>query len=191
MTIRTLRKGYSNLSMLQRLSLADNAIARDDEAEALAIKKASPREHYSRPDFCELFDEITRIRLCNLIVRLGHIMNFDLFHSMELEKLNNKSVSDRHERLSNDLKLAAYLYVRATDSWNVINDEMGLRPNFDDEIGGFLLSKEVLQRKDILMRAMAFSESEAKEYVRKQTGSEVFRTVEDEIDEYRKYLNLK
>ena len=57
--------------------------------------------------------------------------------------------------------MAAYLYVRATDSWNAINDELGLRPNFDEEIGEHLLAVELLRYKDSLMRTYAFWEDDA------------------------------
>ena len=54
MNINSLRKNYDSLTMLQRLALADNALGRDDDGEALAIKNASPRIAYTQPDFCEL-----------------------------------------------------------------------------------------------------------------------------------------
>jgi hypothetical protein len=190
-TIKTLRKSYENLSMLQRLSLADNAVARDDEIEALAIKAASPKIHYSQPDFIALFDQILRIRLCNLITRLGYILNFDLLLFAELEKLIDKSVSSKHERINDDLRLAGYLYVRATDSWNAINDELSLRPHFDEEIGGILFSIELLHAKDAIMREYAFSEDEARAYIQKLTGMSEIKTIEQEIQDYRDYLELK
>ena len=91
MTIKTLRKDYENLSMLQRLSLLDNAISRNDDSEAQAIMAASPRKSYSQPDYCDFFDQINHIRLCNLIFRLGYMMNFNLFRECLSEKLKNKS----------------------------------------------------------------------------------------------------
>ncbi len=71
MNIKTLRKSYENLTMLERLSLADNALARDDESELRAIVAASPREHYSQTDWKDMLESINQFRFCNLIVRLS------------------------------------------------------------------------------------------------------------------------
>ncbi len=67
MNIKTLRRNYDELTRLERLSLADNAEARDDENEIKAIIAASPREHFSQTDFYDLMREITTFRLFNLI----------------------------------------------------------------------------------------------------------------------------
>ena len=190
MTIKTLRKGYENLSMLQRLSLLDNAISRDDESEAAAITAASPRKIFSQTDYCNLFDEITRIRLCNLIVRLGHLMVFDQLTHYTLDKIDKKSSVHEQERLTNNLRLSAFLYVRATDSWNAVNDELGLRKTFDQEIGEVLFCSHLLQSKDAVMRKIAFSEDEVRTYLLKRTGSGGMKTIDDEINDYREYLEL-
>ncbi len=91
MNIKTLRKSYENLTMLERMSLADNALARDDESELRAIVAASPREGFRQPDYFNLMEEITRFRLINLICRLGYIMQFDFFlMQAELDVLRSK-----------------------------------------------------------------------------------------------------
>jgi hypothetical protein len=190
MTIKTLRKGYENLSMLQRLSLLDNAISRDDESEAEAITAASPRKIFSQTDYCNLFADITRIRLCNLIIRLGHLMMFDQLTHYALDKIDKKSSFHEQERLANDLRLSAFLYVRATDSWKSVNDQLGLRTNFDEEIGELLFSTELLQSKEAAMRQLAFTEAEARAYLLKRTGSDNMKTIDDEIAGYREYLEL-
>ncbi len=79
----------------------------------------------------------------------------------ELDVLKNKPNMEREERLFEDVSLAAFLYVRATDSWKALNDELGLRPNFDEEIAEFILSLDLMEAKEKLMRKMAFSETEA------------------------------
>jgi hypothetical protein len=177
--------------MLQRLALADNALGRDDESEALAIKEASPRVSYTAADFSELFDEIIRIRICNLVVRLGYIMNFDFLQFCELEKLIDKSDSKPNKKFSKDLRLAAFLYVRATDAWNAVNDELGLRKDFDEEVGATMFAIDLLKSKERVMRTYAFSEAEAKAYMKKQTGDEEIRTMEQEIEAYREHLKVK
>ena len=190
MNTSKLRKNYGNLTMLQRLALADNALGRDDDSEALAIKDASPKVTYTRPDFFDLYDEILRIRICNLVTRLGHIITFDYWLQMEGDAYCEKSSSRPKKRLNGNLRLAGYLYVRATDSWNAVNAELGLRPNFDKELGKHLFEFSLLIRKDSLIREVAFSEVEAMAFVRKATGETEFRTIADEIDGYRKMLEL-
>jgi len=191
MTIKTLRKGYENLTMLQRLALADNAMARDDDSEARAIKAASPRVGYTHPDFWETFEKITNIRMCNLIVRLGYMMSFDFFSIRELEELNDKSVSASGKRLDNDLRMAAFLYVRTTDCWNALNDELSLQPNFDATLGTLLLSIDLFKAKDAVMRAYAFSEDEARKHIFEQTGNNSCKTAKEEIKALKEYLEIK
>ncbi len=191
MNIKSLRKSYENLTMLERLSLADNALARDDESELRAIVAASPREGFKQPDYFNLMEEITRFRLINLIVRFSYIMQFDFFCELsEREFYSDKPNEERDERILLDMKMSAYLYVRATDSWKILNDELGLRPNFDEEMSEVLFSLEMMKRKEMLMRKIAFTEDEAKEHLKAQIGSDKMQTLEDEIEAIRKALNL-
>ncbi len=191
MTIKTLRKSYESLTMLQRLSLLDNAISRDDLSEAEAITAASPKKIFSQTDYCNIFEEINRIRMTNMVIRLGYMLTFDFLLLGESNCLKNKSVLANKERQVNDLRLSAFLYVRATDSWNAVNDELGLRPNYDEAIGDILFPFDILQWKDEMLRECAFSEDEAKEYIFERTGRNDFKTMENEIDEFRKYLKLE
>lgn len=181
MNIKTLRRNYEQLTMLERLSLADNAEARDDENEIRAINAASPKEPYRQVDFYNLMQEITIFRLCNMIARLGYIMLFDFFLESDFED---------EERLSNDARFVAYLYVRTTDSWKAVNDEIGLRPDFDAETAEYLFSIVMLKRKDNLLRNFAFTETEAREFSKVKTGSGEIKTLEDEIRDIREVLNL-
>lgn len=191
MNIKSLRRSYDNLTMLERLSLADNALARDDENELRAIVAASPRKSFSQVDYFDLLGEITKFRLCNLIVRFSYIMQYDYFWTRSgLEILEGKSNSEGYKRLINDMKMSAYLYVRATDSWKILNDELGLRPNFDEEMSEFLFSLEMMNAKEQTMREIAFTEDEAKEHLKAHTGSDKMQTLEDEIEATRKALNL-
>ncbi|MGI8670399.1 MAG: hypothetical protein ACR2J3_11240 [Aridibacter sp.] len=180
MNIKTLRKNYAELTMLERLSLVDNAKARDDENEISAIVAASPRETYRQTDFYNLMQEINKFRLCNLIARLGYIMLFDLFLQFDSEE-NEKT---------DEARLAAFCYVRATDSWKTLNDELGLRPDFDAEIGEHLFAIGVLKRKDSLLRDFAFNENEAREFIKGETGNGKIITSEDEIKTIREALEL-
>lgn len=180
MSIKSLRRSYEHLTMLERLSLVDNALSRDDDSELYAIKAASPKEAYTKPDFYDLLQEITTFRLCNLIVRLDYVMNFDFFFREGIERLKNLSESDDVDRLFDNAKAAAYLYVRATDAWNMVNDELGLRPDFDDEIGGLLFSVSLLKAKEAIMRRFAFTEDEVKVCVKDETGEYQIQTIEDE-----------
>ncbi len=190
MNTKGLRRNYENLTLLQRLALADHALGRDDESEALAIKNASPQISYTQTDFCELLTEINQIRLCNIVIRLGYVMCFDIVLEQHLEKLIDKSDSKHESPTENQLKLWAYLYVRATDSWAVINSELGLRTNFVEQIGEYLLAVDLLEAKDAALRSIAFTEEEAKEYIRMRTGEDQLRTIENEAAEYRQYLKL-
>ncbi len=189
MNIKALRKDYQNLSVKQRLAILDNAIARGDDSEAQAIANASPRKTFTQTDYGELYEEINRIRFCNLIVRLGYIMTFDFGTHFELENLNNKSSLQRETAILNHLRLTAFLYVRATDAWKAVNEELGLRNDWDAEIGQFLFSIKLLQAKDAMMREFAFSEDEARAYLFKQTGKAEIKTLEDEIEGYREHLS--
>lgn len=182
MNIKNLRRNYDNLTRLERLSLADNAEARNDENEVRAIVAASPREHFSQTDFYDLKREITTFRLCNLIARLGYIMLFDLF--LQLEDADS-------ERTFDDAKLAAFCYVRATDSWKTVNDELGLRPNFDAEISEHLFAIEVLNQKNGILREIAFNEAEAREFLKAKTGKDKIKTIDEEIKDIREALGLQ
>lgn len=191
MNIKSLRKNYDGLTMLERLSLADNAAARDDEDEQRAINAASPKENYRQVDFYDLLREITTFRLCNLIVRLSYIMQFDYFiMEAELNIYSKNFNAERDERLINDAKMAAFLYVRATDAWRIVNDELGLRPNFDEEMAQFLFSIEMMKDKEETMRHLAFSEDEAREQIKKHTGTDKIQTLEDEIKAIKEVLEL-
>jgi len=163
--------------MLERLSLADQAVARDDESEIKAIVAASLRVTYSQPDYLELFENINRGRFCNLITRLSYIMQFDTFGLVE-------------EEVTDHTRLAAYLYVRATDSWRAVCEEFGLCPDFSKQICQHLFAVEALEMKDSLLREFAFTESEARDYIEKQTGISKIQTLADEITAIREALGL-
>lgn len=180
MNIKNLRRNYDELTMLERLSLADKAISRDDENEITAINAASPKESFRQVDYYDLMQGIKTFRLCNLIVRFGYVMQFDFF-LCDFEE---------NERAINHAKLAAYLYVRATDSWKAVNDELGLRPNFDEEMSEFLFALEMMKSKEEIMRKLAFTEDEAKKFIKANTGNDKFQTLEDEIKAIREALDL-
>ncbi len=181
MNIKSIRRNYESLTRLERLSLADNAISRDDENEIRAIVAASPRQTFSQVDYLNLLDDITKFRLCNLICRLGYIMLFDFF-------LQSEFADD--ERISDDARLAAFCYVRATDSWKAVNDELGLRPNFDEEISEHLFAVVLLNRKDSLLREFAFTEDEARKFIKTKVKIEKIQTLDDEMKAIREALDL-
>ncbi len=191
MNLKSIRHNYDGLTMMERLALVDNAISRDDESEITAINAASPRESFRQVDYYNLFKEITTFRLCNLILRLGYIMSFDYFcQQAELDCLNNKSNSNDHKRIMNAARMAAYLYCRATDSWKIVSDELGLRPNYDEEISELLFSIELMQEKEGIMRKLAFTEDEVKKHLKKNIGSDQMQTVIDEAKAIREALDL-
>ncbi len=191
MNIKTLRKSYENLTMLERLSLADNAIARDDENELQAIVAASPRKHFSQVDYLDLLEQIKIFRLCNLIVRLSYITQYDYFlASSGIEFLENGDETEKYERLEKDMKMSAFLYVRATDSWKTLNDELGLRPNYDEEMSAFLFSFVMMEAKEKTMREVAYTEDEVRERIKETTGGDKIQTLEDEIKAIREALEL-
>ncbi len=139
MNLKSIHRNYEHLTMLERLSLADKAVSRGDKSEIKAVVAASPRQTYSQPDYLDLLENINRLRFCNLIVRLSYVMQFDYFFQCDFEG---------DERISNNAKVAAYLYVRATDAWKAVSDEFGLRPDYNQEICALLYSVEMLNRKD-------------------------------------------
>jgi hypothetical protein len=191
MNIRNLRKNYDALTMLERFALADNAVARDDEIEIRAINDASPKEQFRQVDYYDLMREVTTFRLCNLIVRLSYIMQFDYFSTLaEFEIMKKKPNFERVERLMTDARMTAFLYVRATDSWKIINDELGLRPNYDEEISEFLFSIVLMREKEEVMRKMAMTETEAREEIKKHTGKGKIQTLADEIKAIKEALDL-
>jgi hypothetical protein len=125
--------------------------------------------------------EIKIFRLASMIVRLGYIMKFDFFQQFDFQKSDG---------VSNMAKLAAYLYVRATDSWKDLNDELGLRPNYDEELGEHLLAIEILRRKEIFLREVAFTEDEVRTFIKSKDGIEQMQTIEDEKKAIREVLGL-
>lgn len=192
MNIKSLRKDYKNLTLLERLSLADNAASRDDENEQRAINAASPKESFRQVDFYDLLTEITTFRLCNLIVRLSYIMQFDYFTmEAELNILSKKFSLEKDERLLINQRMTAFLFVRATDSWQAVNDELGLRPNYDEEISQFLFSIEMMKEREEIMRKLAFTEDEASEHLKKRTGDGKTQTLADEIKAIKEALGLQ
>ncbi len=166
--------------MLERLSLADHAVARNDESEVRAIIAASPRVCYSQPDYLALFENINMFRFCNLITCLRYIMQFSLFCIIDEDR----------EGLPDYARLAAYLYVRATDSWRTVCDEFRLRPDFNEQISNSLFSVAMLEVKDKLLREIAFTESEAVDYLGKQCGISKIQTLADETKAIREVLGL-
>jgi hypothetical protein len=191
MNIKNLRRNYDGLTMLERLALADNAEARDDESEIRAINAASPKEHFRQVDFYDLMRQITTFRLCNLIVRLSYIINFDFFITLaELDILKSKPNYEAHEKHVEDAKMSAFLYVRATDSWQIVNNELGLRPNWDEEISEFLFSHKIMKEKEDVMRRMALNEDEATELIKKHYGNGRVKSLEDEANSIREALGL-
>ncbi len=181
MNIKNVRKKYENLTMLERLSLLDNAISRGDESEAKAVVSASPRKTFSQPDYLDLFENINKFRFFNLIVRFGYVMQFDYFLQCELTD---------EERRTSDARLAAYLYVRATDAWKEVCNELVLRLDFEKEIAEHLFSLEMLNRKDTLLREFAFTEDEVKKFIKTKTGIEKIQTLADEKNAIREALGL-
>lgn len=177
MNLKAIQRDYGQLTMLERLSVADQAIARDDEGEVKAIIAASPRVHYSQPDYVELFENINRARFCNLITRLNYVMMFDAFGLVEEGKVTDH------------MRFAAYLYVRATDSWSAICDEFVLCPEFGEKICQHLFAVEMLETQDHLLREFAFTESEAQAYTTKAGGGQI-QTLADEIKAMREVLGL-
>ncbi len=118
-------------------------------------------------------------------------MNFDYFcKQAELDILKNKSSLKDKERLLNAASMAAFLYCRAKDAWQTVNDELGLRPNYDEEISKFLFSIDLMKAKEKVMRKMAFTECEASEYLKKNHGGGKIQTVEDEVKAIREVLDL-
>jgi hypothetical protein len=163
--------------MMERLSLADQAVARNDKSEREAIVAASPRVVFSQPDYSELSEKIIITRLCNLITRLNYIMMFDIFGIVEVET-------------TDQMRLAAYLYVRATDSWRAVCDEISVSPDFNQQTSRLLVAVEVLEFKDSLLREFTFTESEAKDYVEKRCGSGDMKTLATETKAMREALGL-
>jgi hypothetical protein len=191
MNIKNLRNNYDGLTMLERLALADNAEARDDESELRAINAASPKEHFRQVDFYDLMKQITTFRLCHLITRLSYIMNFDFFCMLaELEMLKDKPNFSKCDKYLEDAGMSAFLYCRATDSWQIVNDELGLRPNWDEEISEFLFSYKIMKQKEVVMRKMAFNEEEATERIRKHFGDGRVKSLEAEAESIREALGI-
>lgn len=180
MNLKSIQKNYAQLTMLERLSLADHAVARNDESEIRAIIAASPRVYYSQPDYLDLFENINIARFCNLITRLSYIMQFSLFCLVDEDR----------EELPDHARLAAYLYVRATDAWRTVCDDFGLRPDFNEQIFNSLFSVEMLKVKDRLLRDVAFTESEALNFLKQQCGISKIRSLADETKAVREVLGL-
>ena len=191
MNIKTFRKSYICLTLLERLALADQAEARDDESEIQAINSASPMESRKVVDYYDLLEEINKIRLLNLICCLSYMMRFDYFsNEIELEFLRDRPNAERELKLENCMKMAAFLYVRAKDSWNAVCEEFGFRKDFDEKLLGMLFSVEIFRAQEDLIRAEAFTEEEIQEYMKKKTGPSEIQTFDEEVTGIKKALGL-
>lgn len=189
MNVNQLRKGYANLSKLQRLALFDQAIGRDDDSEAEAVVAASPRVNFSQADFGDLYNNISRLRLCNLLFRFGCLVRFGflLQAALRAAKLETDSAFDEFYY---EIKLAGFLYVRDTDSWQALNDELGLQPDYEGAIAQVLISREFLGSLDSVLREIAFTEVEASAYLLERYGTAGVGTIEQAKAGYRAALGL-
>ncbi len=180
MNLKSIQRNYEHMSMLERLSLLDNAVARDDESEIKAVVAASPCVHYTAADFYDPLEKINKLRLLNLVVRLSYIMQFDAFCI----------VDESEEGVRDHARLSAYLYVLTTDSWRAVSEEFGLRPDFNERICRSLYSVEMLGIQDSILREFAFTESEAQNFVEPYRKFGKIRTLADEIKATREVLGL-
>ena len=191
MNIKSLRRNYNSLTMLERLALADNADSRDDDTEIRAINAASPKEYFSQVDYYDLMKEINTFRLCNLICRFSYIMQFDFFYlraELALDK-QNPSYKDYEKHLE-DAKMSAFLYFRSKESWQMVNDELGLRPNWDEEMSELLFSITLMKAKEKIMEELILTIEEVNKKIMRYCGEGRARTVEEEANAIREAFGL-
>lgn len=180
MNIKTLRRNYEQLTMLERHSLFLSAIMRKDESEENAIVSASPVKLFEMPDFTHLYSKVLSLLMIVMIHKADAWTNWQLFSEMETER------AEKHSRL------ALYFFFVYADAWRAVCEKLNIDA---DAIAEMMFPSCFLFHRiafvDETFRKIAFTEGEAREFVGWATGEEKFAmTLEAKIKEFCEFLEL-
>lgn len=180
MNIKTLRRNYEQLTMLERHSLFLSAIMRKDESEEAAVVAASPVKTYDAPDFTHLYSKVLSLLMIVMIHKADAWTNWQLFGEMESERADNHS------------RLALYFFFVYTDAFAAVCERLNIDADAVREMmfpDCFLFQRIMLF--DETFRELAFTEQEARKYVGWFAGEERFvMTLENKIREFCDFLEL-
>ncbi|NNE98002.1 MAG: hypothetical protein HKN25_03170 [Pyrinomonadaceae bacterium] len=181
MNIKSLRKNYTTLSLVERHSLFVSAILRNDESEETAITNASPKMIQEMPDFTHLYSKVLTLLMIVMIHKADAFTNWQVFSESESERADNHS------------RLALYYFFVYSDAWEAICKQMKL--NAEDLVemmfpSCFLFTRLALV--DESLRELAFTETEAKEFIKWFNGTDTKfeMTLENKLEEFRGFLEL-
>ena len=180
MNIKSLRKNYKNLSLIERHSLFISAIMRKDESEETAITNASPQMLREMPDFTHLYSKVLSLQMIVLIYKAESFTNWQMFSEMETER------AKKHSRL------ALYFFFIYSDAWTAVCERLKIDADALAEMmfpNCFLLQS--IAFTDETFRKLAFTETEAREFIGWIVGEEKFAmTLESKIEEFCEFLEL-
>ncbi len=180
MNIKSLRKNYKTLSLIERHSLFVSAIMRKDDSEENAVVSASPQMLREMPDFTHLYSKVLSLQMIVMIHKADAWENWQVFDEME---------SDRAKKHS---RLALYFFFVYSDAWTAICERL--------KIDAESLSKmmfpscfifQQIAFTDDTFRQLAFTETEAREFIGWFVGEEKFAmTLDSKIKEFCEFLDL-
>jgi len=180
MNFKNLRKSYKTLSLIERHSLFLSAIVRKDESEEAAVTNASPKMLREMPDFTHLYSKVLSLQMIVMIHKADAWTNWQLFSEMETER------AEKHSRL------ALYFFFVYSDAWQAVCEKLKIDAEAIAEMmfpSCFLFQR--IAFVDETFREIAFTETEAREFVGWATGEEKFAmTLEAKIKEFCEFLEL-
>ena len=181
MNIKTLRRNYKTLSLIERHSLFLSAIIRKDESEENAVVSASPVKLYEAPDFTHLYSKVLSLLMIVLIHKADAWTNWQLFCEMESER------ADGHSRL------ALYFFFVYSDAWAAVCEKLKIDADaLTEKLFPDCFLFQRIAFVDETFRELAFSESEAGEFIGQYAATEgkFNMTLENKIKEFRDFLEL-
>lgn len=181
MNIKTLRKNYQSLNLIERHSLFISSIMRKDKSEEDAVVSASPIELREMPDFTLLYQKVLSLLMIVIIHKADAWINWQIFSELETEN------AEEHA------KLALYFFFVFSDAWADVCEQLNVDPEslvrltFPDN---FLIWRMAIIDENF--RKLAFTETEAREFVGQYAATEgkLQLTLENKIKEFREFLDL-
>lgn len=191
-TLKSIKNNYNLLTRQERFGLYQKASLRRDDGELSAIYKATPMRNFDVIDFYFLREEIYRIDTVNLLARLGHSAMFETFIRFAVDTDIDEKETDY---LFNASSLSAYLYAIETDAWQIVCDELGFEVNWFRTLSSQIsYAVEMMEIKDKFMRDCAFTENEARSFMKinvkklKVKGFDDIKTLDEQIRIYREFI---
>ena len=181
MNIKSLRKNYKELSKIERHSLFISAIVRKDKSEEDAVFAASPKSLWEKADFINLYSKVLDLQMIVIIEKANAWTNWQIFTQFQEED------SDKHSRL------ALYFFFVYSDAWAAVCEQLKIDADALTEMmfpNNFLIWR--IATIDETFRKLAFTESEARDFVSRYAASEgkFEMTLENKIAMFRDFLDL-